>query len=419
MAGTTLQTTTHAVKHAEWTEKSPKKPANDDYVIAAPDLRLFIVCDGVSGHAGGNVASKLTAETVLQEIRQKLAGAEFPSLKEAAVLVRDAVYLANKVVYERAHLDASLAKMATTFDLVWLIGDHLLSAHTGDGRVFLARHGTVMRVTKDHSYVQELIDSGAMNEEQAKRSPYAHTLTHAVGIHQTTRVDLLGPEIQAGDTILICTDGVYGGCSDAQIMNLLSKASGNLEPTLQALVKSSRAGGCQDDATGVLLEIGGHLSGAPISAPRPLPQAKVQALDLSPCFGELSFSDKTRLLEIARQRRLAPGEVLAREGEVANHLWVLVSGKVRITEKGVPLAERAGPATLGEAALMEQEPRSATVSAIDEVHVLEFDRSRVLAFFEPHMRNPAAQMYRAIAKIEHERMRDLSKKLAAASTVRS
>jgi hypothetical protein len=310
--------------------------------------------------------------------------------------------------------------MATTLDLVWHVGNYLLSAHTGDGRVFLLRQGGLQRLTTDHSYVQELIANGTMTEAEAEKSPYAHALVEAVGIQEACRVDLLAPEVQAGDLFLICTDGVYGGCPPAQIKSLMAGANGaNLKPTMEALIRAARTGGSKDDATGILLEFGaaGGAPGVavPATAPAgPLPQAKIQALDLSPCFGQLSFADKTRVLEIAQGRRLAPGEILAKEGELGDKLWVMVSGKVAISEKGVLLAEREGSITLGESALMESERRSATVKAIDTVHVLEFDRARLLAFFEPHMRSPAAQVYRAIATLEHKRMRDLSEKLAVA-----
>jgi len=122
--------------------------------------------------------------------------------------------------------------------------------------------------------------------------------------------------------------------------------------------------------------------------------------------------DKTRLLEICKQRRYSPGEVLAREGEIGDHFWVLVTGKIKLTERGVFVIERKGPLTLGEAALMEQEPRAATITIVESAHVLEFERARVLAFFAPYMQNPAAQLYRAIATLEHKRMRELTHQLA-------
>src|SRR5262249_20401328 len=138
-------------------------------------------------------------------------------------------------------------------------------------------------------------------------------------------------------------------------------------------------------------------AGAGRPAHNPLPQDKLHALDLSPCFGNMSFADKTRLLEVATQKHLAAGGGLGKEGQISDQLWVLVTGKVRITQRGILLAEREGPLTLGEAALMEQEPRAATMTITEEAHVLEFERARLLAFLEPHMRNPAAQVFRAIA----------------------
>lgn len=348
-----------AIRHAGATEQSPKKATNDDCFVEAPDLKIFIVCDGVSGHAGGSVASSLAAETALKAIRKRLQVIPPPSLKEAAAIARDAVLEASKTVFAKAQADPKLSKMATTFDLVWHVGNYLLSAHTGDGRVFLYRQGTLQRLTTDHSYVQELIANGTMTEAEAEKSPYAHALVEAVGIQETVRVDLLAPEVQAGDLFLICTDGIYGGCPPAQIGAALAGASGgNFQPVLDGLIRSARAGGSKDDATGIILEF--VPGAAPASRPgsqtavpaAPLPQAKIQALDLSPCFGQLSFPDKTRILELAQQRRLGPGEVLAREGEIGDKFWVMVSGKVRITEKGTLIAEREGAATLGESSTL-------------------------------------------------------------------
>ncbi len=415
----------HRIKHTEISIQSPTKSTNDDFFAAASDLKLFLVCAGVSGHAGGNVASRLAAETVVETVRRNLAGSAVPTIQEAAKLLQTAVLTASKTVFDKAQRDPNLNRMATTLDAAWLVGDRLVTAHTGDSRVYLYRQGRMACLTKDHTHAQELVESGNLTQEQADKSPLGNALTHAVGFQEHTRVDLLAPEIQSGDLIFMCTDGIYGKLQDARIHEALGKTSGRAPEVLKSLVEQARAAGSENDATALLLEV--HVAAAPAAASGPAgatgapqppakpaglpPFAKIAALDLSSCFGQLSFADKTRLLVIAKMRSLGAGDVLAREGEAAEHLWVLISGKVRISEKGVPIADRNGPLTLGEAALMEMEKRSATVTAVDTIHVIEFERAKLLAFLEPFLRNPAAQIFRAIAAIEHVRVRELTERL--------
>lgn len=214
--------------------------------------RLIVVADGMGGHEGGEIASGIAVEMVRQTWSN---GTGDPSDLLIAALSN-----AHNAIQDYAREHPELTGMGTTCTAAAIIGDLLYYGHVGDTRLYLIRGGGIRRVTHDHSLVQRLVDSGAITEEQAAEHPDKNVLVSALGMHGAVSVDVpdAGVPLEPGDTLLICTDGLHGLVSDAE---MLDAASQN-EPrqACQQLVQLARDRGGPDNITLQIV----RLDGAPV-----------------------------------------------------------------------------------------------------------------------------------------------------------
>lgn len=173
---------------------------------------LLIVCDGMGGHAGGAQASAMAAESIGREFTDRVAHvAPFEALRESVVA-------ANRNIVEFATKNTELRGMGTTCVVLAVARNQAYVAHVGDSRVYRVRPGSVEQVTKDHSYVQRMIDSGILTPEQAEAHPDANMLMRCLGGKSDVEVDVIGPEpIRAGDRYILCSDGLWGPVAGTEI----------------------------------------------------------------------------------------------------------------------------------------------------------------------------------------------------------
>jgi PPM family protein phosphatase len=211
----------------------------DSYMVHDP---LFAVADGMGGHQGGEVASRLALET-LQRV------ADHPDAGLAEV-VREA----NRVVFSRASEDPGLAGMGTTLTALLAGDDGLHLAHVGDSRAYLVRDGRLRQLTKDHTVVQGFVDQGRMTEIEASMHPQRSILTNALGVDEEIRVDEQVVEVRPGDRLLLCSDGLTGMIDDDQILEILS-AHDDPQAACDALVDAANEAGGQDNVTAVIVEV--------------------------------------------------------------------------------------------------------------------------------------------------------------------
>lgn len=173
---------------------------------------LLIVCDGMGGHAGGRQASAIASQGIGQGFADRV-GASAP-----ADALRDSIKAVNRDIVEYAELNTELRGMGTTCAVLAVAGDKAYIAHVGDSRVYRIRPGSVEQITKDHSYVQRMIDSGLLTPKQAEEHPDANRLLRCLGGHSEVEVDVIGPEpVMAGDRYLLCSDGLWGELSAVEI----------------------------------------------------------------------------------------------------------------------------------------------------------------------------------------------------------
>jgi len=208
------------------------RPINEDAVASfAPNT--FLVADGMGGHAAGEVASRSLVETVRHVLQ------ETPVPWNAQVLSL-AVRQANDVILRTAKDFPAYRGMGTTATLLHIHEDTAYYAHVGDSRLYLMRGGSLLQITRDHSYVEELLESGSITAEEARSHPRRNVLTRAVGVVPDVQVDGGSFLLEAGDCLLLCTDGLTNMVTDEEILEIL-QMDGDLSERL--VQRALQAGG--------------------------------------------------------------------------------------------------------------------------------------------------------------------------------
>ncbi len=222
------------------------EPGNDaDFVRLG---RLAVIADGMGGTEGGQFASHIAVESV-QEL--------YSSLDEADPQARlvNGLHLANSRVLEKARREPALHGMGTTLTAVAIVGYNLYFAHIGDSRLYLIRKGNIRALTRDHSLVARLVESGIIRPHEADTHPQRHVLTAAVGVTDAIEPDVPPEPVQLEnyDVLLLCTDGLWGQMSESEIAQTIS--SHNIEDAARALVQLAKDHGGPDNITLQILHL--------------------------------------------------------------------------------------------------------------------------------------------------------------------
>ncbi len=214
---------------------------------------LALVADGMGGHAGGEMASRLAVDTVNDWFMRN----PLPTSGEVPLaMVENAVHEANQAVfdYSRAHPD--LQGMGTTLTLALLHGRSAFLAHVGDSRAYLLRGGTLRQLSRDHTIVADQVRSGRLSVEDAKKHPMRHTLNRVLGVREFIPVDTMMVELLPGDRLLLCSDGLTGMVPDDGLRAVLTDpAYADGKAAVKVLVDQANAKGGEDNITVVLADI--------------------------------------------------------------------------------------------------------------------------------------------------------------------
>jgi len=219
---------------------------NEDNMLSRPDLGLWVVADGAGGHDSGEVASGMIVGE-LDRLPPHLSGAEV--LAE----VRLTLNRVHQALREEAAARGPDAMIASTFVSLIIRDNHFACLWAGDSRAYLLRHGQLSQISRDHSLVQELVDSGNIAPEDAEHHPHANVITRAVGADSDTlELDKVIGTAEPGDRFLLCSDGLCKTLSDAEIAGLLGATDG--APS-EALIAAALAHGVNDNVTAVVVEV--------------------------------------------------------------------------------------------------------------------------------------------------------------------
>lgn len=228
------------------------RTSNQDVWAIFPEERLFVLADGMGGHAGGETAAKEAVQNLYEQIRDCAApprGAE-----EGIDLFRDALAYVNRYIYEKGLSCPELKGMGTTLVSLVLIGREAMVAHVGDSRLYLLRDGDLTQVTEDHSLLSELLARGTTSIEEAENFPYKHILTRAIGTHPAVEPSFLSFEVKRGDLFMLCSDGLTNFASDSEITKILLQRD-TLESKAKQLVDLANSQGGGDNITLVLVSV--------------------------------------------------------------------------------------------------------------------------------------------------------------------
>lgn len=200
---------------------------------------LLLLADGMGGHKAGDYASKYTIDVMKQEVNVS------PETDPVHIFA-EAIEYANAHLYEKSMKDVNFQGMGTTLVAATCIEHKLTVANIGDSRLYLIRHNKMVQVTKDHSYVAELMQKGELDKESAKHHPKKNYITRAVGAFERAKADYFYAEVKQGDTILICSDGLTNMLSDEEILRIIYQEK-DLEDTCQKLIQAANEKGGYDN----------------------------------------------------------------------------------------------------------------------------------------------------------------------------
>ena len=223
----------------------------DSFSVDADTERgLFVVADGMGGHAAGEVASEMAVQILQRELidLRDLEGAP------ASEQVMNALRRANKAIHDRTIAEVDKQGMGTTASVLIVAGHRYLIGQVGDSRVYLLRDGALRQLTKDHSYVQEQVDAGFLTPEQARYHPYSNVITRCVGASPEVEPDVYTGEVRVGDLFLVASDGLTGMVDDRRLQQLLL-ARVAPDRLVHLLISEANGRGGLDNITAIVVQV--------------------------------------------------------------------------------------------------------------------------------------------------------------------
>lgn len=233
------------------TDIGQKRQLNQDFIYLSETPignlpNVFIVADGMGGHNAGDYASRYAVETVVEEI-----GASFE--KNPVRIMGKAIDEANTLIRKRAQEDISLNGMGTTMVIATCIGKYLEVANVGDSRLYVIHPNQIEQITQDHSLVEEMVRMGGIDRESARNHPDKNIITRAIGARDYVEADFFNLELQMGDMVLLCSDGLTNMIDDEMIYRILTNGE-SLKDRVEELVKTANQNGGKDNISVIVIE---------------------------------------------------------------------------------------------------------------------------------------------------------------------
>lgn len=233
------------------TDIGRKRKLNQDFVYTSEQPvgslpNLFIVADGMGGHNAGDYASKVTVETIVEKVRVS-------SGTERTRILEEAIVAANTLIRTKARESVDLEGMGTTVVAATCEGNRLCVANVGDSRLYVANRKEIRQITKDHSWVAEMVRRGGLGKEEARNHPDRNIITRAIGADDTVKVDFFAVQLKEGDLILMCTDGLTNMLEDEEIRMILNGARDMVEKAEELVAAANDRGG-RDNISVILID---------------------------------------------------------------------------------------------------------------------------------------------------------------------
>lgn len=249
-------------QYAGKTDVGMRRSHNEDCLRLLPKERLFLVADGMGGHASGEVASKLAVDSVGQFFADSAKDADltWPDKEEKefdfdANRLIASIKLANLRIFEMAESEMRYKGMGTTIVGLQLLDDCALVSHVGDSRVYRFRDGTLEQLTEDHSLLNDYKKMTNLTAEEEKNFPHKNIIVRALGMKASVKVDLLRDEPRTSDIYLLCSDGLSGEIEDDAMQEIIKSAGNDLQAACDQLIRTACENGGKDNVTAVLVQI--------------------------------------------------------------------------------------------------------------------------------------------------------------------
>jgi serine/threonine protein phosphatase PrpC len=348
-----------------------KRKHNEDSLLAAEEFGVFVVADGVGGRKAGELASAITVNTFQSfapQLKAAVDGFAADSTRESRngvlQLLDQAANAASRRVYEAATATGRQG-MTTTLVAAVVGGGAAFVVHVGDSRAYLVRDDQLRQLTEDHSMVNELIRTGAMTPDDAATSRYRNVITRAVGLYPNVRTDTLHVELLDGDRLLLCSDGLSDMVTPERVLEL--SVLSNLTMSVDALIQAALDKGGRDNVTVIAIEPEAVLEAEAVAA-------RAKAMANLFLFADLPFHARLRVGRIVSEMFITPDQKIVEQGDIGDTLYVVVQGQVSVIVDGNEVAVLGEGEHFGELALVDSEPRSATIIAKGFGHLLCIDR---------------------------------------------
>ena len=370
------------VTYAALTDVGKKREHNEDAFLVNTDFDLFAVCDGMGGHAAGEIASSIAVQVIKEAIEQNAdvlqsyrSGAADLERYEVIHLLEHAIHTACDRIYEAAQQDDKKRGMGTTCSMLMIIGSRGFIGHVGDSRIYLIREGMIHQLTEDHSLVNELVRRGKLKRDEVAGSPYAeykNAVTRAVGVYPSVEGDTLDFDVLPGDQFMLCSDGLHYYLDEQKILQAFSQE--DLQGVVRGFIDLANEGGGHDNITSVAVRVAEALEGAEHEEKVAEVNLTIELLQQIPLFKYCNYKELVHIMNMTEVRDYSANETVFEEGTEGDYLFVVMRGKVKL-HKGEAYITSFGAGThFGEMALVDRVPRSASATAEEDSHLLRIHR---------------------------------------------
>ena len=391
------------------------RDGNEDSFLVDEELSLYIVADGMGGHAAGEVASGLAVhafrDTIAAEAQllQRFEQGSGARREDILRLMELGAQNACTTVHAEAERDPSKRGMGTTLIALLVIGTRGFIAHVGDSRIYLVRDETLHQLTEDHSLINELLKRGRLSPEQIDKLNMKNAVTRAVGVYESVEVDTLDFDVLPGDRFLLCTDGLTEYAERSDILRIFGEIPE--AQVAQSFIDHANQGGGKDNITAVIVVFPQAAAGFDKLASEV--NLKLETLHRMAMFRHLTYQELVRVMNIVDVKTLTPGERIINEGEEGDEMFIVLTGHVRVHSGDSGLVELGPGQHFGEMALVDRSPRSASVSSVDQARLMIIRRRDFFDIIRKD-HDVAVKLLWAFLGVLTERLRNTSRDLGEA-----
>jgi len=412
---------TPEIQFAALTDVGRVREQNEDNYLVDKKLGLFVVCDGMGGHAAGEVASALAVRTVHDEIKKQAdlivdyaeaaKGAAKVTKKDILNMLEFAVNRASQRVHAEAVRDPKKRGMGTTLVCLLVIGSQAFIIYVGDSRLYMLRGGLLEQLTEDHTVYNELIKRKKIPREQVEQLAQKNAITRAVGVYEHVEPDTLILDLTAGDRFLLCSDGLCGYFEE-DLEGLGTRlANRDADAACKSLVDTSNERGGKDNITALIVTVG-DVTSRDESRAQDL-QLKRDLLARMPLFRPLNDREILRVLQVTDVCDYENGEIIISEGDKGEELYIVLRGQAKVLRGGAEIATLSAGDHFGEMALVRSQPRSATVRADGKSELMVIRRTEFFEILRKEHQLAVKLLWQFLGVLA-DRLADTSRELGAA-----